>query len=239
MLASLTTMLWNAPSKSWTGGMPRDWGCENWKRYFKAKRHLPALRAALTAHRAKAKTNAPIASSRAPHNLTPVGRTPRHRHRAGHRRARFMPAVKATIARPKTRESFARLGASSASSGRRNTLKAWTVPSGGSARPPRPGPWATGRLGSPAEPRAAALWGRRLAAIGTIPVPGSLVWPRMPSGACCRDASAAPQDHWAPSLWPQLISAPRHLARHLRRAARPRRTAGRRAAARPQANRAG
>ena len=27
----------------------------------------------------------------------------------------------------------------------------------------------------------------------------------MPSGASCRDASAAPQDHWAPSLWPRLI----------------------------------
>jgi hypothetical protein len=35
-----------------------------------------------------------------------------------------MPAVKATIARPKTRESAARLAASSAWSGRKNTLKA-------------------------------------------------------------------------------------------------------------------
>ena len=30
-------------------------------RRLKAKRHLPALRAALTAHRAKARANAPIA----------------------------------------------------------------------------------------------------------------------------------------------------------------------------------
>ena len=72
VLASLTTMLWNAPSKSWTGGTAARLGVRDWKRYFKAKRHLPALRAALTAHRAKAKTNAPIPSSRARITSHPV-----------------------------------------------------------------------------------------------------------------------------------------------------------------------